>query len=247
MIPFPQYLDFETISSCNRVCPTCIRNSWPDRKAVQSWFEPHYMPFENFSAVLDQAIDAGYRGGICTSHFNEPTMDERLPDFVAEARRRDVFKIIFFNTNGDYLNEDLANRFEDAGLDRIIVTLYMDEPIKSKRKVWIESLFHKTECFVITQSKHIASHFSPDYDIPAIIAQNIDHDCKEPAMRAILNHRSQWLLCCEDLIGNFGLGSFPEVSFTDFWFGDAHTKVYNDLLETGGRRKYAHCSLCPKT
>ena len=28
------YIDFETNSDCNRVCPTCIRNSHPNKKKI---------------------------------------------------------------------------------------------------------------------------------------------------------------------------------------------------------------------
>lgn len=246
-IPLPENIDFETISTCNRICPTCLRNSFPDREAVGSWFRPNYLPVEHVVEVLNQAVDVGYTGNVCLSHFNEPLMDERLPDIVYEVHKFQKFNRIFLNTNGDYLREDLARHLEDAGLDRIIVTLYMDEPIKSKRAEWIRSLFKETECIVITQSDHIPSHYSPRFDVKGLAAKYIDNNCREPQMRAILNHRSQWLLCCEDLVGVFQLGEFPKVSFPDFWWGDKHVDIYTKLQESGGRRNFALCSACPKT
>lgn len=243
----PRFLDFETLSSCNRTCPTCIRNSYPDREAVKSWFEPHYLPIPIIKLALDQAVEMNFHGGVTLSHFNEPTMDERLPEIIALAKSYNQFNLVFFNTDGDFLTQEMATEFENAGLDRIIVSLYMAEPMKSKRKDLIQGFFKKTECIIITQSDHIPSHFSPKYDIQKLIAENIDHDCKEPATRIIINHRQQYLLCCEDLVGNFGLGKFPDISLKDYWFGPAHTAVYENLLSVGGRRQYAHCSICPKT
>lgn len=40
-------LDLETKSTCNRVCPTCLRNSHPDRVAVHPrciYGEPEPLP-----------------------------------------------------------------------------------------------------------------------------------------------------------------------------------------------------------
>ena len=245
-IPLPPNIDFETVSSCNRVCPTCLRNSFPDRKEVESWFQKNYLPVESVVEVLEQAVDVGYTGNVCLSHFNEPLMDERLPDIVYEVHKFQNFNSIFFNSNGDFLTEELAKRLEDAGLDKIIITLYMGEPVRSKRREWIKTLFKQTEC-IVQDADHIPSHYSPAFDVKGLAAKYIDNDCREPQMRAILNHRSQWLLCCEDLVGMFQLGSFPDVSFPDFWWGDRHVDIYTKLQERGGRRNFSLCSICPKT
>jgi hypothetical protein len=197
--------------------------------------------------VLSEARDNGYVGGVCLSHFNEPLMDERLPDIAKRVREEFTnISILFLNTNGDYITEELAASL-DGVLDRIIVTLYMDEPIKSKRRDWISSLFKLTDCQIITESQHIPSHYSPKFDVPALISKHIDNNCIEPATRAILNHRGQWLLCCEDLVGNFHLGSYPKTSFMGFWQGTKHVEIYKTLQERHSRQNYKLCSVCPKT
>jgi hypothetical protein len=70
--------------------------------------------------------------------------------------------------------------------------------------------------------------------------------CSEPQIRVIINHRRQYLLCCDDVIGNFDLGTFPETSIKDFWFGEYHMKILNDLKETGGRLRHPYCATCPR-
>lgn len=241
------YIDFETVSTCNRHCPTCIRNSHPDRKAVQSWFEPTYLPIKIIRKALDQCTRIGFSGGVCLSHYNEPLLDERIVEIGRLVKSYGQFSRVFFNTNGDFITDELAREL-DGSVDRIIVSLYMKEPIKSQRVKWIESLFHKTEIYTITQSDHIATHFSPAFDVKALSDTNKYLSCKdEPQTRVIINHRRQYLLCCDDVIGNFGLGTFPETSIEDFWFGEKRMKIISDLENSGGRLKYAYCSTCPRS
>lgn len=238
------FLDFETISNCNRTCPTCIRNSHPDREAVAPWFEDHLLPEPVIYEALEQAIGMGFSGGVCLSHYNEPLMDERLPAIARRVRAYSRFSRIFLNTNGDFLTADMAAEL-DGVLDRIIVALYMDDPIKTQRAVWIQTLFRKTELHLVTDPVHIATHFSPKYDVVGLAARHAGLRCIEPAMRVIINHRRQYLLCCEDVIGNFDLGLFPDVSLMDFWFG-RHAEIQDLLAQAGGRAWHPYCLSCPR-
>jgi len=240
-----KYIDFETISTCNRTCPTCIRNSHPNRKALSSWFEPNYLEMETIREALDQSVALGFTGGVCLSHYNEPLMDERIPEISSLVRSYPQFDTVYFHSNGDYLTEEMAKDL-DGRLDRIVFSLYMAEPKKTERKNWIQSLFHKTKADVITQSDHIATHFSPSFNLKELIDKNKGKPCAEPRIRVIINHRRQYLLCCDDVIGNFDLGTFPETSISDFWFGDKHMEIMENLKHSGGRSKYPYCSTCPR-
>lgn len=242
--PLFHNLDFETISNCNRTCPTCIRNSHPDREAVQPWFETHLLDENVIFSAIDQALVMGFSGGLCLSHYNEPLMDERLPAIAKRVRDMDRFSRIFLNTNGDFLTEEMAAAL-DGSLDDIIVALYMDEPVKSKRAAWMIPLFHKTQLSLITNPVHIATHFSPSFPVIDLARQHAGANCKEPWMRVIINHRRQYLLCCEDVIGNFDLGTFPEVSLQGHWEG-RHKMIRERLLEAGGRAWHSYCLSCPR-
>lgn len=245
-IPLFKQANFETCSTCNRTCPTCLRNSHPNREALQSWFEPEFLPAKIIKDALEQCIDLGFVGSVCLSHFNEPLMDERIADIAKLTRDYDHFSKVYFHSNGDLLNEDLAMDL-DGSLDEIIFTLYMNEPVKSDRAKWIKSLFRKTKVNVITESKHIPSHFSPAYNVKELAEKYWEHPCtSEPQIHLIINHRRQYLLCCEDVIGNYDLGTFPQTSIEDYWFGKKHMGIVTDLMGGGGRLKHEYCASCPK-
>ena len=143
------FMDFETIGSCNRTCPTCIRNSHPDRNALASWFEPNYLPEDLIYDAIEQALAMGYRGPVCLAHYNEPLMDERLPTIARKVRSYSELSTVHTNTNGDFITPELASEL-DGVLDYINVSLYMKGNMRSDRAAWIKTLFRETEVNIPT-------------------------------------------------------------------------------------------------
>lgn len=238
-----EYLDIETIGNCNRRCSTCIRNSHPDRDALRPWFSGDLLPKDVIINAVYSAYGWGFRGKICLSHYNEPLMDKRLVDIIKEIKQYFIGSFIYLHTNGDFLTSEVASQL-DGRLDRIVVTLYMDEPQKGKRAEQLHGLFSKTICDVITQSAHIPTHFSPAFPVDDLAKKHKDHTCQEPSMRVIINHRSEYLLCCDDVIGNFDLGRFPEVSIAEHW--RQKQEIQKKLSVAGGRSWHPYCESCPR-
>lgn len=238
-----KHLDIETYSTCNRRCLTCIRNSHPNRIAVQNWFEPHALSLNIISEILKQARNLGFNGSVCLSHFNEPLMDTRLVEICEMSKSNGFYT--YFHTNGDLLTSKMAYQF-DGVVDKIVFSLYMGEPIKTQQALWIQSLFTRTHAEVITKSDHIVSHFSPDPLLQQRIEETQGFACYEPQLHCIINHRRQYLLCCEDVVGNFDLGTFSEISLWEHWYGKKHIELVEHLRNAGGKQFHSYCSICPR-
>ena len=235
-------LSIETSGFCNRRCSGCLRNSHPHIPEGY-WDEKGYLPTSIIFKILDEAIENGFKGNVCLSHYNEPLMEDGFP-MVVQGLRKKYPKVHFYaHTNGDFLTEEIAEQL-DGYLNRLVVTLYMEEPKKSERAEWVHALFDKTVVDVITQSTHIPTHYSPNYDIDALIEKHIDHVCREPSMRIIVNHRQEYLFCCDDILQEFNLGSYPEKGLAEHW--EEKMKLQSILLTRGGRRKFDFCSTCPR-
>lgn len=232
-------LDIETSSLCNRRCSTCIRNSNPDRAVVSAWFKQTLMPMETIKAILDQAVSGGFRGGVILSHYNEPLLDPRIADIAILAKSYETFSVRLV-TNGDLLTPELASKL-DGVLDGITISLYMPAgPERKKRQAWFKSLFKKTHPFVKT-GVHGMVHWHPD----GKPAARINDPCHRPR-RITINHRGQYLLCCDDMTGHFGLGTFPAVSLTEYWYGRSRARIVARLEKSGGRRAFPYCATCPR-
>lgn len=238
-------LDFETISTCNRVCPTCMRNSNPNRELVADWFTPNYLPEHVIYAAIIEAMKIdSFSGVVCLNHYNEPFMDQRISQIAWTIKETWNLTELYMHSNGDLVTEGLAKDI-DGSLDKIIFTLYMDDPIKTKRKEWLASLFKKTQTIFITESIHASPvHFSPKFLVAQLAQDRIDHTCLEPSMRVAINHKRQYLMCCDDMTGNFGLGTYPEISIKEHL--EQKMKMQERLMQFGGRRDFAHCTTCPR-
>lgn len=244
-IPLFRRLEIETHSTCNRRCPWCIRNSIPDKETTRSWFETNILETEDFVRILDQALDMGFHGEVCLSHYNEPLMDERIIDLANTTRSRG-FSRVFMCSNADFLTEELARQL-DGVLNDIGITLYMDEPKRSERASWIKTLFTRTRVDMSPGAAPMITHFSPLIDIERLVRANADHPCHHPLVRMIVNHRGEMLMCCDDLTGHFDLGTIHESTLAELWYGERHQRLVQALQRTGGRSCHSHCRTCPRS
>lgn len=227
-------LALETISTCNRFCSTCLRNSHPDREKVAPWFELNLMPMRIIWEAFEQFSKMDFVSKeVCLSHYNEPLMDERIV-YIATMAKAYNFDSVYLNTNGDYLVEEVA-----TSLDSILSMIRI-----STRKEELKSYFQKTKV-QFTKGVHIATHFSPKFDTEKLAQENKDKICAEPPKRIIINHKGQYLMCCEDIVGEFYLGSFPETSLLIHEMDKFDIQI--GLDKPLGRHKYPYCQTCPRS
>lgn len=241
-------LEIETHSMCNRTCPTCLRNSIPDKIATESWFKPNSLSTEDFKKVIEQTCELGFRGEICLSHYNEPLMDERIVELAQLAKDMNCFSRIFFCSNADFLTEELAKGL-DGLINDIGFSFYMDDPVRTKRIAWVKSLFNKTRLDISPGNPldvHMVTHYSPKADVIQLSGRNKNNPCGKPQQRLIINHKGEMLMCCDDLIGHFDLGSIHTKSVEELWFDEKHQDYVIALMSAGGRKIHPHCLSCPR-
>lgn len=223
-----------------------MRNSDPDREALESWFDKAAMlPIEDIERVMDGAIAMGCNQEVCLSHFNEPLADPRIVD-IAKMARAKGFKRVFFCSNADYLTEELAEAL-DGVVDDIGFSFYMKDPVRSERKAWCKSLFKKTFAKV-GDGDHMLTHYSPlSENLIQISNRASSKPCNLPKLRFIVNHKGQMNLCCDDLIGRYDLGTiYDGKTIEEMWYSDVHQKYVIALQKPGGRSIHPHCVACPR-
>lgn len=237
-------LNIETQSTCNRACPTCLRQSYADQAALTGRFDVHQMPTALVLSLLDQAAAMGFRGRVCMQHFNEPLQDARIAEFGRYAKGLGAFAGgVYLNTNGDYLTQELVAEL-DGAFDWLNVALYSGN--KARRGAQYTDWFKQTR-LTFTAGEHVVTHFSLFGNLQAEIAAVQLQPCeREAQMRCIIGYDGKMMLCCEDIGAEYDLGNAHDTPLADLWFGERHAGILATLQRLGGRLAYDYCRICPR-
>lgn len=229
----------ETCSGCTRSCATCLRQTYPDRDAVRAWTgKSETMPMPVIHRVLTELWEMGYRDSVGLNQYNEPLMDDRLPE-IARFAVNLGFKYVFVITNGDLLTPELAEKL-DGAVTHLTISCYDKTAPYDEMRGWF-----KTTHTSLTGGRHRLSHYSPSPSLEAEIYKLKMQPCFRPARNFIVNHQGDCLMCCEEIVPHFELGNVHEQSLSAIWMGDRRRQIIRDLRKPGGRLKYAYCSVCP--
>lgn len=102
----PRILMLEVTNACNLKCRMCQNRNMERAKGV--------MPFELAIKAIDQAVDMGV-SEVALFATGEPLLYARLPDLVAEIKKRGLY--CYVTSNGLLLDEKLAEALCRNGLD----------------------------------------------------------------------------------------------------------------------------------
>ncbi|MBF0546908.1 MAG: radical SAM protein [Candidatus Riflebacteria bacterium] len=111
---FPLFLDLEVTSVCNLKCPFCATT-----------YRGHLIPkgFISFE-IIRKIIDEGAEKGLYGVKFNirgEPLLHPEITEFVRYAKSKGLIDV-YFNTNALLLDETIAEKLIEAGLDRLSIS-----------------------------------------------------------------------------------------------------------------------------
>ena len=253
-IPLFDHLEIETIGSCNRKCPTCLRQTYihKDNPVHLNRFPITHeigqgtkMPFSTFKNIIDQAVKMGFSGRVCMQHYNEPLLDDRLADLAAYVKSKPEIKGPLFSCiNMDIITEDRAKEL-DGLFDFFVVSLYMSKKKQEEREPWLLSLFKKTQ-LVFTKGVHVITHYSPAHQLNDLIKQQSTKPCNTYNNMLIIAYDGTILHCCDDYIGHFNIGNVNTMSLKEIWESQTHQKLIKTLAIANGRQKYKYCSVCPR-
>ncbi|HEV2489436.1 MAG TPA: radical SAM protein [Candidatus Acidoferrales bacterium] len=118
---FVRMVEIENHSYCNRTCWFCP-NAQLDRRSGNTLMQPSV--YEKILLDL-QSID--YSQTLSWSRYHEPLAHDSIYDRIAQARQRLPLAHLLVISNGDYLNRDSLRKLEDAGLDRMMLDLYLPD------------------------------------------------------------------------------------------------------------------------
>lgn len=252
--PLFNQLVIETIGSCNRTCPSCLRQSYPEARSSKSLpllrtvetgvSQGVKLETEVFESLIDQSAALGFRGLVTLQFFNEPLLDDRLVDLGLYVRAKLPKSKRTFCSNGDLITPELAAEI-DGVFHQINLSLYMPQAKQEARREWLRSLFKKTH-LNFRHGIHFMTHFSPGPGLEEAVHAFQGQPCTLFDRWLIVNATGDVSYCCEDVNADFGLGNIKDTPVKEIWFGDRNRHLVRTLRHAGGRKKLPYCASCPR-
>jgi MoaA/NifB/PqqE/SkfB family radical SAM enzyme len=249
-----EVVQIQTIDYCNRSCWFC-----PNKDDVRKTGKR--MEWDVFNRILTDLEKMQFGGRISLYLMCEPLIDKRLPDWIAEVRRRFPNNFIMLNSNGDYLNKDWLIKLRDAGLNYIQVNCY-DESCEGRNAEFrnivsglegVDAYIHQRKwkdngnMAVILKRKIPVQRFwnrAGSVKVKCQTSRKVDVCCL-PFTQMYINYLGQLVLCCCDYYFEVVMGDVTRDHLWDIWNNEIY-KEYRDKLNAGQGKELKLCDKCDR-
>lgn len=234
------FVEIETSTACNLRCRYCP-NSVSERGLIKN---NRQMPESLFYRLVDELAEMGFEGDFHAHFFNEPLLDERLPDLLSYVRGKlDRCKIALF-TNGLLLSLEKYLKLVEAGVDAMEITRhtgadppYIDEILKYRELNGDDGIELKYKREGVQED----IIFNRCGAIPLRRILKKDLGCTWPSYYLTINYKGDVLLCCNDYFASFPIGNVTHQSIREVW-----EKSYNRALRRHIREDQNKVEICRK-
>lgn len=235
------WVQFELSNMCNlawwhKKCPMNSYMASPYR-----FKDPKHLPAEIVYRVLDLLVELGYESAVYFNHYNEPTVDPRLLEFIRYSRKVLPNNTIEFTSNGVFVSKQLAIELRDAGLTGLHVTLYGSQEDREATRRRMQ--------------EEIIPLFAPD--TTNILSWKLDDrlceyerdyltdrgNCYAPISTIVITVDGEWAMCCRDWKRTVTFGSLHKHSLEELLNMPEPWDVYRQL-STGHREVFDICRRC---
>lgn len=239
-------VQIETLNRCNGECSFCPVNRHLDPRI------PEHMSEELFESLVNQLSVLNYDKTFGFFSNNEPLLDQRLPAFIQEAKKRLPNASVTTVTNGTLLTTDLFRKIMPY-LNTIIINDYNKEPglhpnIKEVRNYCLTPEGQK----IIAGKRVVIEMRNPER---VLLSRGGTSPNREPISRPLktlcLCFFLQFIVrpdgrisqCCNDALGKVTMGDLNEASVEEIWQGLFFTEARR-VMAKKGRSGIPLCAGC---
>jgi len=241
-IPLFSWLDINPTELCNRRCVFCPREDvdlYPNQNL--------HISLDLCSKIADQLKTLKYTGGVALSGYGEPTLHPKFIEIVKIFGKDIRTELI---TSGDFLTPQFAAELYEAGISKILVSLY-DGPHQMEH-------FHE----IFSEAKVPESHYflrdrwytmDSDYGVKltnragtVTKGNQIDVEENRPCFYTHYSMSIDWngdvLLCVQDWNKKVKMGNLNSQTLLDVWNSPNFNKYRRTLGK--GKRALTPCNTC---
>lgn len=220
----------ETSTYCNRTCHYCPNSKHETPKL--------FMEERVFKKAIERAKEIDFSGAMNYHFYNEPTLDERLPDFIAYAREQLPKCLHRLITNGDFLTLDLADKYVAAGVSEFTITNHNKNPEAFEKKIRPVVEKYPLIARVGTLQGIELSNRGGAIEVENKARGTV---CIQPLKSLQIDYLGDVLLCCNDYFREYAWGNIMEKSFYEIWNNDEFSDIRKEL-----RRGITRLEICRK-
>jgi len=214
----PCSIGIEINSYCNRTCYYCPREKNRKEKLSNQIFYP----------IIHQLKDWDFKGHILLNVYNEPLTDKRLIEFVNFIRGYG-FKIRLY-TNGDFLNESIANRLK---VNEIRVTIH--EPTSNKQVLKLKALKKKYKNITLIDLRDKFRKTDLLNRGDSLKGEIFKTKKCSLVNMMIVKSNGDVTLCCNDIKSKYIFGNVYNEKLKDIWnkksFKETRDKIRKGIFE----------------
>jgi hypothetical protein len=212
---FVDQVEIENHNFCNRICWFCP-NSFIDRRS-----QLKLMRDDVFDKIIGALAEIDYDGNLTWSRYHEALADHSVFDRIAAARRALPRATLVVISNGDDMDRSTLPQLEAAGVDRLILDLYLPdgkerEPdaiakgVRQFRRRTGLALESSSEVdYRITGTRLKATLEIPCYtkdaistrgglvEVPKLATYRRHAVCLAPVRHVVIDYDGRGMLCCQ--------------------------------------------------
>lgn len=251
MIP-PKFIEFETSTYCNRMCPWCP-NSTNNRSKQKK-----YADMGMWIDFLKDIDNNGYTGWLSFHNYNEPLANPRLFEYIRTASQISPNTKLALYTNGDYLSDVYLKKILHHKIDEVRITLYPSCTKNNHHLISILNQFIGSNIFNIKPQityRGDEYYYQIDETYFVIILARIQGysnragdttifnnnfirktPCYIPSNSASIDYEGNLKMCCQiqDVInkenGKYLIGNIKQYSFFNLWNSAKMNMIRQKLL-----------------
>lgn len=212
---FVDQVEIENHNFCNRICWFCP-NSFIDRRT-----QLRLMKDAVFEKIIGALAEIDYDGNLTWSRYHEALADHSVFDRIAAARQALPRATLVVISNGDYMDRSTLPQLESAGVDRLILDLYLpdgkerDQVARAKglsqfcRRTGLNLEPSSKEGYVITGTRLKGTLEIPCYtkdgistrggliEVPKLATYRRHAVCLAPVRHVVIDYNGCGMLCCQ--------------------------------------------------
>ncbi len=242
-IPLMSWIEISPIDVCNRKCTFCPKS---DNKLAPDTFNK--MSVSTIKKLSTELDEIGFKGTIVFAGYGEPLLNKNIDEMVNIMSKNFNVEI---TTNGDPLTEKRINRLIDAGISKIVVSLY-DGPHQIQK---FKNLFYKsnakTDHFILRDrwynedegyglmlTNRAGTLNLKNKNLP----NNLEKKCFYAHYSMMIDWNGSVFLCTQDWQRKVSSGNINNEKIIDIWNSNILKKYRTQL--SCGKRTENPCKSC---